>query len=181
MTVTVLPAKIEDEYVLNAYLGQRIRMIRIALGVSQQGLAQELGLTFQQIQKYERGRNRISASRLYEIGRVLGVDIRVFYEGLEEGAQGELPRRIKALTEAYERLSPQFGARELVELNQAFIKIPSRETRQKIIQLAELIAGAEAAHEAIWSLDTRAGPGDEERPGDDTLGEQRAPGKLALA
>jgi len=119
-------------------------MARIALGVSQQALAERLGLTFQQVQKYERGRNRISASRLFDIARVLGVSIETFYEGLEEGARGATPSRMKDLTEAYEKLSPQFGARELVELNQAFIGISNTETRAKLIQLVELIAEAEA-------------------------------------
>lgn len=138
--VTRLPSRVEEEAILNAYLGQRIRMARIALGISQQALARKLGLTFQQIQKYERGRNRISASRLFDIACVLGIGIEAFYEGLEEGVRGPLPSHMNDLTEAYERLSPQFGARELVELNQAFIRIPGRETRAKIIQLAELLA-----------------------------------------
>lgn len=143
MNVRVSPPRLEDEVVLNAYLGQRIRLARIALGVSQQALAEKLGLTFQQIQKYERGRNRISASRLYDIARALGIGVGVFYKGLEEGVRGPLPQSMNDLTEAYERLSPQFGARELVELNQAFVRIPSGETRLKIIQLAELIAASQ--------------------------------------
>ncbi|MFP4004258.1 MAG: helix-turn-helix domain-containing protein [Alphaproteobacteria bacterium] len=151
-----LPSRAGDEAVLNTYLGQRVRMARIALGISQQALADRLGLTFQQIQKYERGRNRISASRLFEIARVLGIGIEVFYEGLEEGAHGPLPSRMNDLTEAYERLSPQFGARELVELNQAFIRVPGPETRAKIIQLAELLAESGAKNEEAPARDADA-------------------------
>lgn len=155
--VTVSPSRVEDETLLNAYLGQRIRMARIALGVSQQALASKLGLTFQQIQKYERGRNRISASRLFDIAQVLGMSIESFYEGLEDGVHGPQPSHMNDLTAAYEKLSPQFGARELVELNQAFVRIPGRGTRAKIIQLAELLAQSSAPDEG-----QTAGKSDEE-------------------
>ncbi len=174
--VTRSPSKIEDEVVLNAYLGQRVRMARIALGMSQQTLARKLGLTFQQIQKYERGRNRISASRLFDIARVLGISIEAFYEGLEEGVHGPLPSHMNDLTEAYERLSPQFGARELVELNQAFIRIPGRETRAKIIQLAELLAERTGSVPAA----SRTTEENDPCPSDDSESEHRAQAKLAL-
>ncbi len=67
---------------VDVHVGQRIRMRRKALGVSQERLADELGLTFQQVQKYERGANRVSASKLYDIARALQMDITNFFDGL---------------------------------------------------------------------------------------------------
>ncbi len=67
---------------VDVHVGQRIRARRKALGVSQERLAGELGLTFQQVQKYERGANRVSASKLWEIARALGSDLSSFFEGL---------------------------------------------------------------------------------------------------
>ncbi|MBQ0822463.1 helix-turn-helix domain-containing protein [Microvirga sp. HBU67558] len=64
------------------HIGKRIRLRRIALGMSQEKLADALGLTFQQIQKYEKGINRIGAGRLHEIGLILGVDVTYFFDGL---------------------------------------------------------------------------------------------------
>jgi transcriptional regulator with XRE-family HTH domain len=65
---------------IDQYVGARVRNRRLRLGVSQSALAQTLGLTFQQVQKYERGDNRISASKLYEIARTLKVDVGYFFE-----------------------------------------------------------------------------------------------------
>ena len=63
------------------YVGGRIRARRVELGLSQTAVAGQLGLTFQQVQKYERGYNRVSASRLYDLTKVLSVDISYFFEG----------------------------------------------------------------------------------------------------
>src|ERR1700760_1136603 len=69
---------------VDLHVGARIRMRRKLLGVSQQALAESLGLTFQQVQKYERGANRVSASKLYEIARALHVPVPYFFEGLAD-------------------------------------------------------------------------------------------------
>jgi transcriptional regulator with XRE-family HTH domain len=71
---------------VDLHVGARIRMRRKVLGVSQEKLADELGLTFQQVQKYERGANRVSASKLYEIARALSAPVSYFFEGLSETA-----------------------------------------------------------------------------------------------
>lgn len=74
---------------VDLHVGARIRMRRKVLGVSQERLAEELGLTFQQVQKYERGANRVSASKLYEIARALSVPVAYFFDGLvDPAAQG---------------------------------------------------------------------------------------------
>ena len=73
---------------VDLYVGGRIRLRRRTLGVSQERLAEDLGLTFQQVQKYERGANRVSASKLYEIARSLSVPVAWFFEGLNDPVSG---------------------------------------------------------------------------------------------
>ena len=72
---------------VDLYVGARIRMRRKLLGVSQERLAEQLGLTFQQVQKYERGANRVSASKLHAIGTALSAPVAYFFEGFGGGAQ----------------------------------------------------------------------------------------------
>lgn len=74
------------ERTLDAYIGAKVRMRRLMLNMSQETLSGKLGVTFQQVQKYEKGLNRISASRLFELALALGVPVGYFYEGLEESA-----------------------------------------------------------------------------------------------
>ncbi|MGB0694365.1 MAG: helix-turn-helix domain-containing protein [Rhodospirillaceae bacterium] len=76
---------------IDKHVGRRIRLRRNIVGMSQQALAKGVGVTFQQVQKYERGSNRVSASRLYEIGKVLGVSVEFFYEDFQD--HEELPRK----------------------------------------------------------------------------------------
>ena len=73
------------------YVGSRIRTRRVELGLSQTVVADQLGLTFQQVQKYERGYNRVSASRLYDLSKILSVDIAYFFEGFRDKAIPETP------------------------------------------------------------------------------------------
>jgi len=75
-------------HAVDAYVGGRIRLRRKALKVSQQALAEALGLTFQQVQKYERGANRVSASKLFEIAAFLQTPLSSFFEGLEPTQEG---------------------------------------------------------------------------------------------
>src|ERR1700688_4288103 len=86
-------------------VGRRIRILRVSRGLSQTALASELGLTFQQLQKYEKGTNRVSASRLHDIARILGVEVMTFFEDAADpeklAAIGDagVPRRIDLLIE----------------------------------------------------------------------------------
>lgn len=79
---------------VDAYVGSRVRIRRTMLGMSQQRLAQELSVTFQQIQKYEKGLNRIGASRLWDLAQVLGVNVDFFYEDLDTEASDQSPRKL---------------------------------------------------------------------------------------
>lgn len=80
----VLPSRRAD-----AFVGERVRIRRNALGMTQEQLASALGISYQQVQKYETGTNRISAGRLFEIARALGVDVAHFYSGMDAAAACE--------------------------------------------------------------------------------------------
>ena len=84
-------------------VGRRVRMVRVSRGMSQTALASQLGLTFQQLQKYEKGTNRISASKLHDIARILGVEVATFFEDAADPetlaaiSDADVPRRIDLL------------------------------------------------------------------------------------
>lgn len=123
---------------IDVHVGSRVRLRRMLLGMSQEKLGEHLGLTFQQIQKYEKGINRIGASRLFDLSRVLGVPVQFFYEDLpSSGAAapgfGEPP----AESYAVEFL----GSREGLELNKAFARISDPKVRRSIVEMVRAVAG----------------------------------------
>lgn len=79
---------------IDVHVGTQLKLRRILLGLSQERLADELGITFQQVQKYEKGLNRIGASRLWDLAQVLGVSVDYFYENLDENTRNKSPRKI---------------------------------------------------------------------------------------
>ena len=74
----------KDIHPVDVFVGQRLRQRRISLGITQEDMANALGLSFQQVQKYEKGMNRMSSSRLWEIGRIVGVEVAYFFEGMSD-------------------------------------------------------------------------------------------------
>ncbi len=130
-------AKLDGPHPIDVHVGARIRHRRAMLGLNQTDLALRVGVTFQSIQKYERGTNRVSASRLQEIAGVLNVPVSHFFEGLaaEEGAlPAELP--LGALT-----------AQEIRDLNGAFASIKDKTVRQAVLHLLKRVAGTGDAAE----------------------------------
>jgi transcriptional regulator with XRE-family HTH domain len=103
------------------------------LGMSQERLGELLGLTFQQVQKYEKGSNRIGASRLFEIARVLDVSIQYFFEGFE-GAASVLSAEGCTVTSMLQ-------SKEGVDLSRAFARITQSSQRRAIVALVEALAG----------------------------------------
>lgn len=85
---------------IDVHVGNRLRLRRTLLGLSQERLGAALGLTFQQIQKYEKGMNRVGASRLWDISKVLGVSISFFFEDMDEDVASQSPRMINLGEEA---------------------------------------------------------------------------------
>ena len=119
-------------------VGHRVRMRRTLLGMSQTALGDALGLTFQQIQKYERGTNRISASRLYELGQVLDVPVSYFFA--EMPAEIGDGRRAQGVSEPVEK-NPMLK-RETLELTRAYYRIVDSTSRKRFHELVRAIAGA---------------------------------------
>ena len=127
---------------VDRHVGERVRARRKQLGLSQDKLAEALGLTFQQVQKYERGVNRISASKLFEAAGALSVDVPFFFDGLpQSGADG-----------VAEPDAPAFQALTLTpedtELLTAFRSIPGKRMRRRVMELVR-----ELAQEASSSTD----------------------------
>ncbi|MBL4739620.1 MAG: helix-turn-helix transcriptional regulator [Sneathiella sp.] len=115
---------------IDAYVGKRVRMQRTILGLSQVELSERVGLTFQQIQKYEQGDNRIGSSRLYDLSQALSVPITFFFEDFEQAALKEDNLRVK---------KDPAARRETLELVRAFNKIKDNEVKTAILELiAEL-------------------------------------------
>ena len=106
------------------YIGLRIRERRVHLGLTQQQLAQLIGVTYQQAHKYERGVNRVSAGRLYQIAQVLGVHVGYFYEGYKEG-NGQLLNDRQRLC---------------LEVSRNFASIPNERHQQAVSQLCRILA-----------------------------------------
>jgi transcriptional regulator with XRE-family HTH domain len=122
---------------IDAHVGSQVRQRRLSLGMSQEKLGMLLGLTFQQVQKYERGVNRIGAGRLFALARILGVGILYFYEGLTTEGSGRKPGF--AEDEAPPPRPPSSGADE-TQLLAAFRRIRDPKVRRRILELVKGMA-----------------------------------------
>jgi len=131
---------------VDVHVGSRVRLRRTLLGMSQEKLGEAIGLTFQQVQKYERGANRIGSSRLFDLSRILDVPISFFYD--------DMPDEVKALSpvsivkgEASQATSAHqeqdvLARRETLELVRAFYKISDPKVRAQVYSLAKSLAKA---------------------------------------
>ena len=131
---------------IDVHVGQRIRQRRTLLGMSQERLAEAIGLTFQQVQKYERGANRVGSSRLFDLARVLDVPISYFFEEMEAGVAAKSPSRLMGVSEskmqAYAAEPDQLAKRETLELVRAYYKIAEPRVRKRIFELTKALAKA---------------------------------------
>lgn len=125
---------------VDVHVGARLRMRRVFLGMSQERLADRLGLTFQQIQKYEKGANRIGASRLYAISRVLDTPVQYFFDDLPADA-GNRPSGAPAS----EDIAGFVASAEGLQLNLAFARIRDTATRRRLADLVRTLAEEDAA------------------------------------
>ena len=116
-------------------IAKRVRTLRLQRGMSQTELGAVLDVTFQQVQKYETGSNRISAGRLQQIAEVLEVPVTYFYSGLHETPEAEKPAVAPAEGELDLLQSPQ-----AVRMMRAYARITDRQTRLKLLKLTECIA-----------------------------------------
>jgi transcriptional regulator with XRE-family HTH domain len=128
----------------DAHVGGQMRLRRIMLGMTQEQVAERLGISFQQVQKYERGINRIGASRLYQIARLLDVPLSFFFEDL-------IPEQTSVLSgKRSDTASPERGdddlirRRETLELVRAYYRITDADARRRLLDLIKSIAAPDA-------------------------------------
>lgn len=127
---------------MDIHVGSRVRLRRMLLGMSQEKLGDQLGLTFQQVQKYEKGINRIGASRLFDLSKTLGVPIDYFYEDAPVGTLGMAEDQAAFESKPSENNVFDFlSTREGLELNKAFVKISDARVRRSIVELVRSLAG----------------------------------------
>jgi transcriptional regulator with XRE-family HTH domain len=125
---------------VDKYVGSRVRMRRIMLGMSQEKLGEALGLTFQQVQKYEKGTNRVGASRLQQISEILQVPVSFLFDGGPSGAVNAEGFR-EGGSPAY--VSDFLATSEGLALTRAFTRITDAKMRRSIVDLVEQIAARE--------------------------------------
>lgn len=130
---------------VDVYVGKRLRKQRVLMRMSQEQLARAVGVTFQQIQKYERGANRISASRLYDIAKVLGVPINFFFDHIDDEIEGRAGPDFPGLREAQEALGDEdddvMTRSDTLDLVAAYWKLPSDDIRRKSLSLLRSMSG----------------------------------------
>lgn len=133
---------------IDVHVGARTRLRRTLLGMSQEKLGEAIGLTFQQVQKYERGANRIGASRLFDLSRVLDVPVSFFFDDMGEDAQSSSPAAVikgEAVTTAAspgDERNPM-AKRETLELVRAYYSITDESVRRKVYELAKTLGGSD--------------------------------------
>ena len=133
---------------IDAQVGNRVRIRRMLIGMSQEKLGDLLGLTFQQVQKYEKGVNRIGAGRLYEVARILGVPIDFFYEGVAAAPRSGGFAEAKSAPPVMEFVSSGEG----LQLSLAFMKIKDPKVRKRMLDLVKSLAEEEARSEGEHAL-----------------------------
>ncbi len=129
---------------VDVHVGRRVRMRRTLLGMTQTSLGEAIGLSYQQMQKYERGVNRISASRLFKLSRVLDVPIDFFFEDMPAEVAASSPaakRRGRAKAPpSYER--DPLAKRETLELVRAYYKISNAQVRKRLYEMTKALGAA---------------------------------------
>ena len=130
---------------VDVHVGKRLRLRRTMLGFSQEKLGEAIGLTFQQVQKYERGANRIGCSRLFDLSRVLDVDIGYFFEDMPSEVANSSPARRQGgwsdLDQAaFEHERDPMVKRETLELVRAYFKIEDDAIRKRLFEMTKALA-----------------------------------------
>jgi transcriptional regulator with XRE-family HTH domain len=132
---------------IDTHVGRRIKLRRAVLRISQEELANDIGVTFQQVQKYESGSNRVSASRLYDIGRVLGCPVTYFFDDIkQEDMAGRLMPNARTggpAEEVFEIEADPMQRSETLELVRAYWRLNSEALRQSVISLVANISARE--------------------------------------
>lgn len=132
---------------VDVHVGSRVRLRRTLLGMSQERLGEAVGLTFQQIQKYERGANRIGASRLFEFSRILDVPVSFFFDDMPENNRTHERVNAWGITEQPQAAMEQdpLTRRETLELVRAYYRIADPQVRRRLFELAKSLGTVEEA------------------------------------
>lgn len=130
---------------VDVHVGSRVRLRRTLLGMSQEKLGEAIGLTFQQVQKYERGANRIGSSRLFDLSRVLEVPVSFFFEDMPTLVAASSPAQCQGMADEVERFeheSDPMARRETLELVRAYYKIRDQRVRKRLFELTKALGNA---------------------------------------
>ena len=135
--------RVTNNNAVDVHVGKRIRLRRTLLGMSQEQLGNALNITFQQVQKYERGANRVSASRLWDISQIIDVPISYFFEDMSDTTLKASPRRVSAsgaeLVIVDDAKDPM-ARRETLELVRTYYSIEQPQVRRRISDMVKSIA-----------------------------------------
>ena len=137
---------------VDIHVGARVRLRRTLLGLSQEKLGEAIGLTFQQVQKYERGANRIGSSRLFDLSRVLDVPVSFFFEDMPNAVSSRSPAQVRESLSAISGAAEEFAGyeadpmarRETLELVRAYYKIRDPAVRKKLFDMTKALGNAAA-------------------------------------
>ncbi len=136
---------------IDIYIGKRLLLRRKALKMSQNTLGKKMGISFQQVQKYEKGQNRISASRLYDFATLLGVDTNYFYQDMPQEISNKSPRFIVS-SNKYDNISADFIASKdplksshIQELVNNFIRLPNNHVADSLFDLIAALISSQSA------------------------------------
>lgn len=137
---------------VDSYVGSRLRARRMILGISQESLGELVGVTFQQIQKYERGYNRIGSSRLYEFSKILNVPVSFFFEDIPDNSNAS------SKPDAYDAVTDDPDNKETLALVRAFKSIKDPMVKRRFIALLRAVSNTEddGEHAAIATRETEA-------------------------
>jgi len=122
---------------VDIHVGGRVRLRRMLVGLSQEKLGMSMGLTFQQIQKYEKGVNRIGASRLFRLSQILDVPVQFFFDGMQAINASTAVGMAEPKQESF--LYEFLNTRDGLELNRAFVKVTDPQVRKSVIELVRSI------------------------------------------
>ena len=135
--------RVTNNNAVDMHVGKRVRLRRTLLGLSQEQLSVSLNITFQQVQKYERGANRISASRLWDIAQIVDVPISYFFDDMSDDVMKSSPRRISRGSEHAvddEAGRDPMARRETLELVRTYYSIEKPKVRKRIAEMVKSIA-----------------------------------------
>ena len=134
--------RITNNNAIDVHVGRRVRLRRTLLGMSQEQLGDALSITFQQVQKYERGSNRISASRLWDIGQILDVSVSFFFDDMTDTTRDHSPRKMKIgdAGSSDETPADPMARRETLELVRAYYQITNYSVRKRITEMVKAVA-----------------------------------------